>query len=152
MRPVDYLHQYSGYLHAYREQLKIGAANEERLTQTSQSVDTINIHGTAPTDTFSATPSERKRRIHLILDPDQRIEHHGAGLVQIQCVCLHPWLRGRLVRVPPVDVEGLDLGVRIAGLQRRGNRCHAADAHWGAQGGTEGREGAGGEACCHCGS
>lgn len=138
--------------------MKHESGKGRRLTQTSQSINPINIHRTAPTNTLSAAPSERKRRIYLILDPDERIQHHGAGLVQVQRVRLHPRLRGRLVGVPAVDVEGLGLGFRIvgglfdrAGLRGRYDGCHSADAHWGAQGGTEGHEGAAGEACCHRG-
>lgn len=127
--------------------------------QTSQSINPINVHRTTPTDPLSAAPSESKCRIHLVLDSDQRIQHHGSCLVQIKRVRLHPRLGGRLVGIPAIDVEGLDLGVwrsgrlfDCAGL-RRGlwvhDRRHAADAHGGPQRGADCREGAGGEACCH---
>ena len=139
--------------------LMISRSKGCRLTQTSQSINPINVHRTTPTDPLSAAPSESKCRIHLVLDSDQRIQHHGSCLVQIKRVRLHPRLGGRLVGIPAIDVEGLDLGVwrsgrlfDCAGL-RRGlwvhDRRHAADAHGGPQRGADCREGAGGEACCH---
>lgn len=84
-------------------------------TQTSQRINSINIHGTASTDTLPTTPSKRERRVNLILDSDQRIQHHGSGLVEVQSVLLHARLvRGR-VWVPTVDAECLDLGLRFSG-------------------------------------
>jgi len=82
-------------------------------TQTSQSINPINIHRTAAADPLAAAPPERQRRVHLVLDPDQRVQHHGSRLVQVQRVRLHPRLRRRLVGVPAVDVEGLRLGLRL---------------------------------------
>jgi len=76
-------------------------------TQASQCVHTIDIHRTAPTNTLSATPPERQSRVHLVLDPYQRIQHHRTSLVQIEGVRLHLRLGGRLIGVPAVDVEGL---------------------------------------------
>jgi hypothetical protein len=112
----------------------------EGLTQTSQSINPINIHRTAPTNPLSTAPSKSKRRIYLILNPDQRIQHHRSGLVQVQSVRLHPRLRGRFIRVPAVNVEGLDLGVwgggRLfdrAGLRGGDDACHGADCHGRAQ-------------------
>lgn len=83
----------------------------ERHTQTSQSIDPINVHRTAPTNALSATPSKRQRRIDFILDPDQRIQHHRPRLVQIKRIRLHLRLRCRLIRVPAVDLESLGLGL-----------------------------------------
>lgn len=85
----------------------------EARTQTSQCVDTIDVHRTASADTLSATPSEGQSRINLVLDPDQRVQHHRTRLLQIQRVALHARLRAWLIRVPSVDVEGLDLGIRV---------------------------------------
>lgn len=84
-------------------------------TQTSQRVDPVNVHRARPADALPAAPPERQRRVDLVLDPDQRVQHHGAGFVQVERVGLHPWLLGRLVGVPAVDVEGLDLGAFLGG-------------------------------------
>jgi hypothetical protein len=82
---------------------------EIELTQACKSVDTINVHGAASADTLSATPSECEGGVDLVLDPDQGVQHHRAGLVQIQGITLHPWLHGWLIWVPSVDVKCLDL-------------------------------------------
>jgi len=49
--------------------------------KTSESVDTINVHGARSTDTFSARAAESKGRIHLIFDFDQRVQDHRAALI-----------------------------------------------------------------------
>jgi len=110
--------------------------------QAGESVDTINVHRAATADALSAAPSESQGGINLVLNPDQRIQHHGTGLIQIQSVGLHSWLRGWLIGVPAVDVECLDLCLGIVGglLDRArlrwrysgsrgvsGYRCEAAD-------------------------
>jgi len=51
--------------------------------QTSQSINSINIHRTTPTYSLPTTPSKCQRRINLILNPDQRIQHHRTRLIQI---------------------------------------------------------------------
>lgn len=80
-------------------------------TQAGQGVDSINVHGATTTDTLTAASSEGEGGVDLVLYPDQSVEHHRTGLVQIQRVGLHPGLlRGR-IRVPSVDVESLDSGV-----------------------------------------
>ena len=80
-------------------------------TQTSQRIHPINIHRTTPTNPLPTTPPKRQRRVHLVLNSNQRIEHHRPGLVQVEGVRLHFRLAGRLVRVPAVDVKRLDLRV-----------------------------------------
>lgn len=88
-----------------------------KLTQASQCVDTINVHRAATADTLSAASPERERRVHLVLDPDQSVQHHWPSLVQIEGVGLHLRLAGRLIGVPAVDVEGLDGSILVrAGL------------------------------------
>jgi hypothetical protein len=62
-------------------------------TETCQRVDSIDVHGAASANSLAATPPERQGRVHLILDPDKRIEHHGTGLVQVERVRLHLGLR-----------------------------------------------------------
>jgi hypothetical protein len=60
-----------------------------QLTQTGQCVDTINVHRTTSANSLSATPSECQGRVDFVLDPDQCVQHHGSGLVQIELVRLH---------------------------------------------------------------
>lgn len=52
-------------------------------TQTSQRVNPINIHCTAPTYPFSAASPKSQCRINLVLDPDQGIQDHRPRLVHI---------------------------------------------------------------------
>jgi hypothetical protein len=84
---------------------------ELQHTETGQGINAINIHSTASADTLTAAPPESQSRVDLILDPYQRVQHHGPGLVQVQCVALHPWFRGRLIGIPSIDLEGLDFGI-----------------------------------------
>lgn len=73
--------------------------------QAGQGVLAVDVHGTATTDTLSATPSEGQRRILLVLDLDQSIQNHRTSLVEINGVGLQPRLLGRGIRVPSVDLE-----------------------------------------------
>jgi len=78
-------------------------------TQTSQSVDAIDIHRTRAADALAARPPEGQSGINLVLDADERVQHHGTGLLEIELVSLHFWLRCRLIRIPSVNVELLNL-------------------------------------------
>lgn len=80
-------------------------------TETGKCINTINIHRTTPTNPLPTTPSKREGGVNLILNPNQRIQHHRARLIQIQSIRLHTRFGRGLVRVPAVDVERLDLGV-----------------------------------------
>lgn len=93
-------------------------------TETCQGVDSVNVHGTTSANTLATTPPESQSGVHLVLDPDERIQHHGSGLVQVECVRLHLGLGGRLIWVPSVDVEGLGLRI-FAGLWILNCRCLA---------------------------
>lgn len=62
-------------------------------TQASQGVDTVDVHGAAAANALTATSPEGEGRVHLILDANERIQHHGSGLVQVERIRLHFWLR-----------------------------------------------------------
>lgn len=118
----------------------------EKHTQAGQCVDTINVHGTRATDTLSATPSESQSRINLVLDSDKSVEHHGTSLVQVEGVRLHLGLRGRLIGVPAVDVERLDLGILVGRrlldsrrLALGNNRARSRDGLCNTRDGLDGR-------------
>ena len=83
------------------------------LTQTRQRVDTINVHCAATANALSAASPESEGRVHLVLDPDKRVQHHGSGLVQVEGVGLHLGLGRGLIGVPAVDVEGLGQGLLV---------------------------------------
>lgn len=76
-------------------------------TQASQSVHTVNVHRATSANTLTAAAAERQRGIDLILDADERIQHHRPRLVQIQSVCLHARLLLGTIGIPSVDVESL---------------------------------------------
>lgn len=82
------------------------------LTQAGKSINTINVHCTTSTDTLTTTSAESQSWVNLVLDSDQRIQHHRSSLVQIQSIALHAWLVCWFIWIPSVDVEGLDQGVR----------------------------------------
>ena len=80
-------------------------------TKTCQCVDSVNVHGAASANTLTTTPPKGQSRVHLVLNPDECIQHHGSGLVQVQSVRLHLGLGCGLVRIPAVDVESLHFGI-----------------------------------------
>lgn len=82
-------------------------------TQASQCVDSVNVHRAASADSLSATSSEGQGGVNLVLDANERVQHHGSRLVQVEGVGLHAGLLGGLIRVPSVDLEGLGLCVGV---------------------------------------
>jgi hypothetical protein len=82
-------------------------------TETGQCVDTVNVHRTTSANSLSATPPECQGRVHLVLDPDQCVQHHRSSLVEVKLVRLHLGLGGWLIGVPSVDVEGLGLRILL---------------------------------------
>ena len=49
---------------------------------------------------FLVSPPESKAGVHLILDLDEGVQHHGAAIVEVHLVLLHPRLVSRLFGVP----------------------------------------------------
>ena len=90
--------------------------------QARERVDTIDVHSARPADTLSTRPSERQGRIDLVLNANERIQHHRTGLVQVERIRLHSRLRRGLIRIPAVDVECLDLCI-FGGRWLRSLRC-----------------------------
>ena len=80
-----------------------------RRTETGQGVHAIDVHRAAAADALAAASPEGQGGIDLVLNPDQGVEHHGAGLVEVERVRLHLGLLRRPVGRPSVDVEGLGL-------------------------------------------
>ena len=93
-------------------------ASRQRIiihTQTSKSVDSVDVHGTTTADALSTASSKCQGGIHFIFDPDECIQHHRTGLVQVQSVALHFRLRGWLIWIPAVNMEGFYLCIWICG-------------------------------------
>ena len=70
-----------------------------------------DVHRAAAADALAAGAAERERGVDLVLDFDQRVQHHRPALVQVDLVVLHAWSVAA-VRVPAVDREGLHVGRR----------------------------------------
>lgn len=101
---------------------QIASKLRTRHTQACQCVDSVNVHGAAPTNALSATPSKGQSWVHLVLDANQGVQHHRTSLVQVEGVGLHARLAGGLIGVPSVDLECLDLAVRVLLGLRCGRR------------------------------
>jgi hypothetical protein len=80
---------------------------EKPRTQASQGVNTVDVHSARTTDTLTARAAESQSRVNFVLNTDESVEHHGAGLLQVELVALHGGLLARGVRIPAVDLEGL---------------------------------------------
>ena len=88
------------------------------VTEASQCIGSINIHGTGSADSFAARSSKSQCRILFALDFDERIQDHGSAVVDIHGVsaqvrCLHG-----ILGVPTVNFEideFLRLGCRRSG-------------------------------------
>lgn len=53
-------------------------------TKTCQCVYTVNVHGATSTNSLTTTPPEGQGWVDFVLDPDERIQHHGSGFVQVE--------------------------------------------------------------------
>ena len=93
-------------------------------TKAGQCVDSINVHGATSANSLATTPPEGQGRVHLVLDPDERIQHHGSRLVQVERIRLHLGLGRGLIWVPSVNVESLGLRI-LAGRGLLDCRCLA---------------------------
>lgn len=74
------------------------------VAEARQRVRTVDVHGAAATDTLTARTAEGQGRIGLVLDLDQRIQHHRAALVQVDGVGRGEGLL-LLLRIPTVDLK-----------------------------------------------
>ena len=59
-----------------------------------------DIHGAGATDALPAGPPEGQAGVHLVLDLDERVQHHGTAVVQVDLVILHLGLGPGLLGVP----------------------------------------------------
>lgn len=100
---------------------------DRKRTQAGQGVDTVNVHGAATADTLTAGAAEGEGGILLVLYPNEGVEHHGAGLVQVEVIGLHGRLLARGIRVPTVDLEGLHLGRGLGGSTSLDGRVGASE-------------------------
>ena len=59
-----------------------------------------DIHGAGATDALPAGPPEGQAGVHLVLDLDERVQHHGPAVVQVDLVILHLGLGPGLLGIP----------------------------------------------------
>ena len=82
------------------------------VTEASQGVGPINIHGTGTTNSFPTGATKGQRGVLFILNLDEGIQDHWTAIVQINWVGaeIGPL---RLFRIPSVDLKVLDLFLLI---------------------------------------
>lgn len=73
-------------------------------------MSSINVHGTRPTDTFSATPSEGESRINFILDLNKSVQEHGTTPSRVDVVRYKLWSVSGVIRICSVHIKSLHLG------------------------------------------
>lgn len=100
-----------------RERVDLGVVLLVDSAKASKGVDTVNVHGARTANALTARATEGERGVDLVLDLDQSIENHWAGLVEVKGVRLKTRLLGRLIGVPSVDLELL----QVLGLARATN-------------------------------
>lgn len=85
--------------HSYGRTPPRAYTRTESVPEASQMVAPANVHGARPTDPFAARASKGERGVLLVLNLDQRVQHHRATVVQVYLVVLHARLLARLVGV-----------------------------------------------------
>ena len=76
---------------------------------------TINVHGTGPTDSFSARSTERQRRIYLILYLHECVQEHRTASLHVNIVghVLRPVCG--VIGIGSIDVKPLHSGFLFRG-------------------------------------
>src|SRR5579875_61645 len=71
-----------------------------------QPIGAVDVHGAGAADAFAARAAKGERGVDVVLDPDQRVEHHRPAFVEIDFKRIDPWaLTG--VWIIAVNLEGL---------------------------------------------
>src|SRR5882672_768032 len=76
--------------------------------QTGQRVVSVDVHRARATYSLTAGAPERKRRIDLVIDLDERIENHWSAMIEIDFEYIDRRV-STLVRIPTIDAEVLDV-------------------------------------------
>lgn len=72
------------------------------LRQASEPVAAVDVHGAGAADPFAARSTEGEGGVHLVLDLNEGVEHHGPTLLEVDLVLTELRLL-RVFWVPPVD-------------------------------------------------
>ena len=73
---------------------------------TGECVRAVDVHSARAANAFAARATERQRRIDLVFDLQQRVEHHRTATVEIDLVGVEMRIFA-VVRAPPIDLERL---------------------------------------------
>lgn len=109
-----------------------GRGRRRDLGEAGEAVVAVDVHRAAPADPLAAAAAEGERRVLLVLDLEQHVEHHRPAVGEVHLVVLEVGLRRRRVGIPPVDRERL--GVRPR-LRRRRRRRGDDEGAWRRRGG-----------------
>jgi hypothetical protein len=77
-----------------------------------------SIHGAGAADAFTARAAKGQRWIHLVLDPDQRIENHRPAIVNVDAERIETGIAAG-IRIVAIDLE------RLHPLRAGGDRPHS---------------------------
>mmetsp|Transcript_36413 Transcript_36413/g.114130 ORF Transcript_36413/g.114130 Transcript_36413/m.114130 type:complete len:295 (-) Transcript_36413:144-1028(-) len=86
------------------------------VAQAGERVPAVDVHRAAAADALAAAPPEGQARVLLVLDLQQCVEYHGPAVVQVNRVRHHVRFL-LLLRVPPVDLEVLQVRPGVAALE-----------------------------------
>lgn len=91
------------------QRINLGRFRSRRINfaDTSQSVDTSNVHGAGATDSLSTRSAESQSWIHFVLDLNESIEDHGTAILQVHGIFFHFRFLSLLLRIPSINGESL---------------------------------------------
>lgn len=96
-----------------------GRGRRRDLGEAGEAVVAVDVHRAAPADPLAAAAAEGERRVLLVLDLEQHVEHHRPAVGEVHLVVLEVGLRRRRVGIPPVDRERLGVRPRLRRRRRR---------------------------------
>src|SRR3546814_12193896 len=73
--------------------------------EAGQRVRAVDVHRAGAADALAARPAEGQAGVDVVLDVDDRVQHHRAAAVQIDGVALQPRVLAG-VGAPAADLEG----------------------------------------------
>jgi len=75
--------------------------------ETGEGVGAVDVHRATAANPLPARSPESQRRVQLVLDLDQTIQHHRTASVEIDFIGLLVGLLSRNVRIPSINIEFL---------------------------------------------
>mmetsp|Transcript_737 Transcript_737/g.2988 ORF Transcript_737/g.2988 Transcript_737/m.2988 type:complete len:298 (-) Transcript_737:19-912(-) len=109
-------HEVLDHVHVRQRVDLRGRAALLNVGEAREAVAPADVHRAGSADALAATAAEGQARILLVLDLDQRVQHHGTAVIQIHRVGHHV-RRLFLLRIPPIDLEVLQMRSGVGALQ-----------------------------------